>query len=231
MFRLLPFLLIVSAFPSLAQVNELQGTFALGDSEGTVSMLYNHQWELGNNKKFAVGLGGRFTTYFGANRYYQTAPAKLTSGSTGPLVIFKENIPENMDSLLIQHPQVNSLNAAIVLRYQVTTRLQLGFSIDLIGFSLGAETKTTYINGVQGGIEMAKPTSFNVLLISDNDRGSLNSEFYVIYSLKNNWGIKTAAQFHFTEYTTNTEVQQFPEPNDRFRNKSLLVALGVAKKF
>jgi len=231
MMRLLPFLFIVSSFASLAQVNEWQGTFAIGDSEGTVSFLYSHQWELGNKKKFAVGLGGRFTTYTGANRYYRTAPAKLTSGSTGPLVIFKEDIPENIDSLLLKSPQVNSLNAAIVLRYQLSNQFQLGFSIDLIGFSFGAETTATYINGSQGSMEMAKPSAFNILLISDNDRGSLNSEFYAIYSLKNNWGIKAAAQFHFTEYTTTTEVQQFPEPNDRFRNKALLFAFGVTRKF
>jgi len=36
------------------------------------------------------------------------------------------------------------------------------------------------------------------------------------------------AQFLFTEYTTSTKVQQLPEQNDRFRNKSLLLCLGIS---
>ena len=79
-------------------------------------------------------------------------------------------------------------------------------------------------------MENAKPTSFNILLISDNDRGSLNSELYGKYYWNEKWGVKLAAQFLFTEYTTDTEVQQFPEPNDRFRNKSLLIAAGISYK-
>jgi len=87
-----------------------------------------------------------------------------------------------------------------------------------------------YINGTQTAVENSKPTAFNVLLISDNDRGSLNSELYGKYYLNDTWGIKLGVQFLFTEYTTDTEVQQFPEPNDRFRNKSLLLAFGIVCK-
>ena len=79
-------------------------------------------------------------------------------------------------------------------------------------------------------MENAKPSAFNILLISDNDRGSLNSELYGKYYWNEKWGVKLAAQFLFTEYTADTEIQQFPEPNDRFRNKSLLLALGVICK-
>jgi hypothetical protein len=79
-------------------------------------------------------------------------------------------------------------------------------------------------------MEDGKPTAFNVLLISDNDHGTLNSELYAKYYFNEDWGIKIGAQFLFTEYTTDTEVQQFPEPNDRFRNKSLMLAIGVIRK-
>ena len=76
----------------------------------------------------------------------------------------------------------------------------------------------------------AHPTPFNVLLISDNDRGTLNSELYANYFLNEKWGLKLAGQFLFTEYTTQYEIQQYPEANDRFRNKSLLLAIGVVRK-
>jgi hypothetical protein len=223
--------IVCSAFTLLAQVKEVHLTVAGGNSQGTVSLLAGYDWESGAKKKFAIGLGARFTSYFGSNQYYLTAPAELTTGSTGPLVIFKEDITENMDSILIGSPQVNSFNVFINLRYAVSTKFQVGFNIDAIGFSFGGEQPGRYINGSETSMTAARPTGFNVLLISDNDRGSLNSEFYAKYFLSDRWALKAGAQFHFTEYTTDTEVQQFPEPNDRFRNKSLLFALGVARKF
>ncbi len=223
-------LLAVFFTETYSQVRELNFTSAIGSSQGSVSALVQHDWELWKSKKFAIGVGARFTSYFGANQYYITAPAEITSGSTGPFVIFKENIEENIDTFLIKSPQVNSLNLLINLRYKFNEKLMIGFNIDAIGFSFGGSKNGNYINGAQGAIESAKPTAFNILLISDNDRGSLNSELYGKYYWNEKWGIKLAAQFLFTEYTTGTEVQQFPEPNDRFRNKSLLVAAGVAYK-
>ncbi|MBL7842604.1 MAG: hypothetical protein JNK44_01985 [Cyclobacteriaceae bacterium] len=203
-------------------------TLAVGTSQGTFSILYGHDWEFGDKKKFAVGLGGRFTSYFGSNQYYRTAPAELTSGSTGPFVIFKPDIEANIDTFLIMSPQVNSINLLINLRYVLNNRLHLGFNIDAIGFSFGSEKDGAYLNFPEGAVSTAKPTAFNILLISDNDGGSLNSEFYARYFLNKKWALKAGAQSCFTEYTTNTEVQQFPEPNDRFRNKSLMVALGMS---
>jgi hypothetical protein len=215
---------------SFSQSWEANFTGAIGKSEGSISAMAGYDWELWKSKKFAIGVGGRVTSYFGSNQYYITAPAELTSGSTGPGVIFKENIDENMDTFLIKSPQVNSINVFINFRYKFNEKLLMGFNIDVIGFSFGASKSGNYINGAQGSMENSKPTPFNILLISDNDRGSLNSELYGKYYWNEKWGVKLAAQFLFTEYTTDTEVQQFPEPNDRFRNKSLMFATGVTYK-
>ncbi len=212
------------------QVQEVNVTSALGNTQGSFSILFQRDWQLWKKKKFAVGVGGRFTSYFGANQYYITAPAKLTSGSTGPLVIFKENIVANIDTFLIKSPQVNSLNLLINLSYKFNEKFTVGFNIDAIGFSFGGNKSGNYINGIVGSRESASPTIFNILLISDNDRGSLNSELYGKYYWNEKWGIKLAAQFLFTEYTTENEVQQSPELNDRFRNKSLLLAAGITYK-
>lgn len=215
---------------SFSQVWEANFTGAFGNSEGTISAMVGYDWELWKSKKFAIGIGGRGTSYFGSNQHYITAPAELTSGSTGPGVIFKENIDENIDTFLIKSPQVNSINVFINLRYKFNEKLMIGFNIDAIGFSFGAQKRGNYINAAQTTEENSKPTAFNVLLISDNDRGSLNSELYGKYFFNDRWGVKLGAQFLFTEYTTDTEVQQFPEPNDRFRNKSLMFAFGVTRK-
>lgn len=223
-------LLFVGSVDVFSQNREINLTGAVGNTEGTVAILFGKDWGLWKSKKFAVGIGGRFTSYFGANQYYITAPAKLTSGSTGPFVIFKENIEANIDTFLIRLPQVNSINVFINLRYTFNEKFLIGFNIDAFGFSFGGSKKGNYINGAQGSMENAKPTAFNILLISDNDRGSLNSELYGKYYFNEKWGVKLGAQFLFTEYTTDTEVQQFPEPNDRFRNKSFMIALGAVYK-
>lgn len=210
---------------------ELNITTAGGKSEGTFSVLYGKDWDLWKKQKFGVGVGVRFTSYVGANQYYTTAPAKLTSGKTGLSVIFTKDIVENIDTFLIKSPQVNSLNLMINLRYKFTDKFLIGFNIDAIGFSFGTIKSGRYINDDEEKIADSKPTAFNLLLTSDNDVGSLNSEFYGKYFFNEHWGIKLGAQFHFTEYTTDTEVQQYPEPNDRFRNKSFMIAGGVVYQF
>lgn len=214
--------------PSVSKFIDLN--VGIGASEGTASVCFNFDKGLGKKQKFIVGIGGRFTSYLGKNQYYVTAPAEITSGNAGLGVIFKENIVANMDTFLIKTAQVNSLNLFLSLGYNLSEKLMLRFNIDAIGFSFGKNTTGNYINGTQGSIESASPTPFNLLLTSDNDKGSLNSEFFARYLLNDKWGIKTGVQFHFTEYTTDSDVQKFPEPNDRFRNKSLMFSAGVTYK-
>jgi hypothetical protein len=213
-----------------ATLKFIDADFAIGNSEGSLALSFNYDHGFGKKKKIVVGFGGRFTTYLGKNQYYITAPAKLTSGSTGPGVIFKENIEANIDTLLIKTAQVNSFNLFITIGYNISQKLLLRFNIDAVGFSFGGNVKGNYINGAQGSMESASPTPFNLLLTSDNDKGSLNSEFFARYLLNEKWGIKGGVQFLFTEYTTDSNVQQFPEPNDRFRNKSLMFSAGISYK-
>jgi hypothetical protein len=202
-------------------------TGSIGSGQGTGAASYFYNWKLGKKKRFEMGTGVRFTSYFANNRYYVTAPAKLTSGEQGPQVLFIESINENLDSVLLPKAQVNALNITFNLGYSITPRLYAGFYIDAIGFSFGARQDGRYFNGNNSSAVTAKPTGFNWLLVSDNDLGTLNSEFFIRYYIKDQWSIKAGYQFLFTEYTTDREVQTFPENNDRFRNKSSAFLLGV----
>jgi len=198
--------------------------------QGSFSAAYLHQWRVGKNKKIELGVGGRFTAYLGANQYYVTAPAKLTSGKTGPGVIFLDNVAANIDTFLIASPMTFSVNAMVSIGYRFTERFTASFNIDAIGFSFGSSRRGNYINGAFGQNINASPTAFNLLLVSDNDLGSLNSELVGKYKLTDKLWLRGGAQFLFTEYTTESKVQQFPEPNDRFRNKSLMLLIGVSIK-
>jgi len=194
-------------------------TGAIGSNQGSISVDYFHLWKLGKSKKIELGFGGRLTSYFGSSQYYSSAPASLAADE------------KKSDSLLLQSPQVNALNLAINVGYRLSSKFGLGFNIDAIGFSFGGKQSGSYINGNQGEVTSAKPTSINILLIGNNDKGSLNSEFYVRYFIKEKLAIKLAYQYLFTEYTTETEIQQLPEANDRFRNKASLFSVGITKQF
>ncbi len=207
------------------QLLDLSGS--IGNAQGSVAFSYIYNWKLGKKKKFEAGAGARFTSYFGSNHYFATAPARITSGKTGPAVFFIESINENIDSLLLPSSQTNALNLEINLGYHISKRIYAGFNIDAIGFSFGGNKNGRYVNGTTVVNTSAKPTAFNLLLVSDNDKGTLNSEFFAAYQINNQWSIKSGFQFLFTEYTTSTNVQQVPEPNDRFRNKVSAFSVGI----
>ena len=213
-------LLALSAFAQDSRtVNYGDITGAIGSSKGSVSVDYFHVWKLGKTKRAEIGFGGRFTSYFGSSQYYSSAPASLADDES------------KSDSVLLQSPQVNALNIAINLGYRISPKFSLGFNIDALGFSFGGKQTGSYINGSVGQTISAKPTPFNILLVGNNDQGSLNSEFYARYFLPENLAIKLAYQYLFTEYTTDTAVQQLPIANDRFRNKASLLSLGITKLF
>lgn len=204
-----------------------EGTAAAGERKFSGSVAYRYQWNLGKKQRFSIGVGGRVTTFWGTDLYYESAPAQITSGKTGATVIFTETITANIDSVQLGSSSLAAINAMISLAYRPSTRWEIGFNIDAIGFTLGGEKSGRYINGTQTASTTASPTRFNALFTSDNDLGTLNSELWLAYGISENTYLKIGYQFLFTEYTTATEVQTFPEPNDRFRNKGSLIALGV----
>jgi hypothetical protein len=189
-----------------------------GSSQGSVYADYFHGWKLGKCNKMEVGFGGRFTSYFGSKQYYTSAPASLATDDN------------KIDSLQVQNAQVNALNVAIHLGYRFSPRFGVGFNIDALGFSFGGTQSTNYLAEGESQASSAKPTSLNALLVGNSDHGTLNSEFFLRYFIKNDLAIKVAYQYLFTEYTT-TDVQQMPEANDRFRNKSSMLSIGITKQF
>ncbi|MFM7429038.1 MAG: hypothetical protein ACKO1F_03970 [Flammeovirgaceae bacterium] len=214
--------LIVSTttFAQNAQtINYGDFTAAIGNNQGSASISFFHLWQVTKSKKLELGVGARFTSYFGNSRYYSSAPASLAGDE------------KKSDSLLLQSPQVNALNLAINIGYRLSDKFGVGFNIDALGFTFGGKQNGSYINGNQGQATSAKPTAFNILLIGNNDKGTLNSEFYVRYFFKEKLAIKVAYQYLFTEYTTDTQVQQLPEANDRFRDKARLFSVGIIKQF
>ncbi len=194
-------------------------SFGFGNKQGSVIAGYFYNWNFGKNKKFFIGTGARFNTFYGTNVNFTSAPASLAGDK------LKE------DTLLAPKPNAYSLNVLINLGYHITPKLQAGFNIDLLGASFGPEGSPIFISNGVLTTTKAKPAGFNILLVGNNDKGSLNSEFYARYKIADKFGVKLAYQYFFTELKTSTEIQTAPQKNDRFRNKAGLLNVGFSYHF
>jgi hypothetical protein len=202
-----------------------------GSFSSALSAYYLHGVDKG--QKIEIGLGVRASTFIGANKYYTTAPAKFTSPVQNLGTIFSKTFEENIDTITTATSATVSLNLAIYIRYRITSKLSAGFNIDAVGCSFGPAKKFNIISSVfdpnQLPVQNASPTKLNLLLTSDNDIGSLNSEFYLGYQLSDKVGIKAGMTFLFSEYRTIEDLS-FDNGrimNDRYRHKSAMALLGI----
>jgi len=208
--------------------NNFDLALATNGSQSLGALSWVHFHPISKKQRFKIGYGIRFNSQIGKDLYFVTAPAQLTSKRTDPGVLFSEIFDENIDTIYVSKTQSNSLNLSINLQYTIKDKFDIGFNIDAVGFSFGGKTKGKYIayqSPANGTTQSAAPTSFNLLLISDNDIGALNSEFYARYWFKTHWAVKIGASFAFTEYTTENKLRL---ENDRWRNKSLMGMIGIA---
>ena len=194
-------------------------------SSGALSWVKFHN--VTKKHRFKIGYGIRFTSQVGKNLNYVTAPAIITSKQTGPQVLFSKIYYENVDTFFVSKAQHNLLNLSINLQYTIKQKFDIGFNIDAVGLSFGntiTGSYKSYQDNVNMQAQMAMPTSLNLLLVSDNDIGALNSELYFRYWFSPKWAVRAGATFLFTEYTTNNKLRL---ENDRWRNKSLMGMIGI----
>jgi hypothetical protein len=217
-------LLVASSFSLHAQQKSkteqiVDFTFGFGSSQTTLATGYSNNWNLGKKQRFFIGAGIRLSGAFSEGKIFTSAPASLAKDKA------------NVDSLYGGKSSIYALNAMINLGYHITPKLDLGFNIDVFGFSFGPSRIKLFSGNGTLDVTTAEPTSMNVLLVGNNDRGTLNSEFYLRYKINHKVGIKVAMQHFFTELTTIEKVQTVPVQNDRFRNITDLFSVGVAFLF
>ena len=220
-----------------AQIPKNYAVADLGLSAGkgfTGALSYNKYYGIGQQGRFKIGWGLRLNTYFGGQTDHRTAPASLTSGKSSFAALVSEDIVSQIDTLRLSSVQVNSLNLNIHLQYAILKKLEVGFNIDALGFSFGGQQKGTFVSrqsdatgrGNNGKTDItAKPTGLNLLLVSDSDIGSLNSEIYARYWITDKLALRGGLSFEFWEYTAN---RKLAFDNDRFRSKVLLPLIAIS---
>jgi hypothetical protein len=232
--RITTLILVCLSFSSFSQTFKQNQTFGLtlsyAPKEVNVALSWKQMYAITANKKFKLGYGLRFNGYLNNDKYYVTAPAYLTSGEQGPQVLFIKNIQENMDTFSVHNAQHNSVNAVIYIAYDFSDKWGIGFNIDAAGIGFGSSREGKMISSNRPSTSpetiQAKPTPYNLLLISDNDIGMLNSELYATYNFNKKLSINAGLTFLFTEYTTEQRIS-YNDNNDRFRYKSLMGMLSI----
>ncbi len=213
------------------------GAISYGKMGTSATIGLKKNYTFGLKKQYNLGYGARLTSYFSENKnlIFRTAPAKITSGKASLAALFSEDIKSQIDTLNFKNLQVNSLNFYLDLGYNLTKKISIGFNIDAVGLSFGAKQQAIFtandsdFEGLKNNKQSfsAKPTSLNLLLISDSDIGSLNSEIYSKIQLNPKIGIRTGACFQFIEYSAE---QNLAFNNNRFRMKQLMPFLALIVK-
>ncbi len=223
-----------------AQQSNNSKTFdvALGVGNGVSPALsFEKLYGVGKNGKFKIGYGIRYTGYFAKDKniHFRTAPASLTSGKSSIIALFSEDIVSQIDTLHLEKISNNALNLNIRLEYQLFKKFDIGFNIDAIGLTFGSKQSSVFVGnqtdsqgkGNNGKTVFSQPTNFNLLLISDSDIGSLNSEMYARFWVSPKVGIRAGASFQFLEYKAE---RKLAFDNDRFRTKQLLPFIALTFK-
>lgn len=206
-------------------------TIGGGNDEQQLAIDGTRFWRISDTKLF-LGGGLRLTSQWSTGQTFKTAPARLTRGESGLGALFRSEKESNIDELTLGHSHITSLNVLFQILYQLRETWSVGFNIDVIGYSYGTRRKGSYNPKSEDGQwpekVSANPTQFNLLLGDDNDRGSINSELYVMKSMGDKWGLKLGIVHAFTEYTTKERLRK---KNDRFRKKNFIPTVGLSRMF
>ncbi len=214
--------------------------FAVGGNSNGFSpaLSFTQSWGLGKSNRFKIGYVVRITSYFGGATDFRTSPAKFTSGTSSFSALFSDDIISNIDTFRVKSVQTNALNIGIILQYALSQKLEVGFNIDATGKTWGGTVSGDLISirnkrKFQDGSNSSSsnPETYNFLLISDSDIGSLNSEIYARYWVTNKIGIRAGASYQFVELTTEKKVEINGRLNDTWRHKSLIPMVAISYKF
>jgi len=202
------------------------------------ALSFTQSWGLGKSNRFKIGYVVRVTSYFGGKADFRTAPARFTSGTSSFTALVSDDIIANIDTFRVKSFQTNALNIGIILQYALSNKLEIGVNIDATGKTWGGTVSGDLISirnkrKFQDGstTSPSNPETYNFLLVSDSDIGSLNSEVYARYWITNKIGIRAGASYQLVELTTEKKVEINGRLNDTWRNKSLMPVVAVSYKF
>ncbi len=187
---------------------------------------------------------GKLNFYIGARATYKrfnsselfiTAPAELSRGVSGYEAVFKARINDNLDTVIFNAGSNMAINLSVHFDYRLFRILGMNLNgevnADLAGLSFGPSITGVYTHNGQMKTQGAKPSTVNLFLLGDNNRGSLNSEFLLRFG-PDKISVHAGLGVSMWEHTTNAEVQaENSGNNDRFRMRSTALVVGGRYRF
>lgn len=185
----------------------------LGNGEGVTSV------SLGAVRLRDVFPGNRLRVGLGLRTTFVTGEQRLTPAGA-------KNVPPGVIDTLTVKAAAFMLNVAGHVGVVLTSRLDVGLNIDLAGVGFGASRDATYraSAGASATAVDASPATGNLFLYGSNDRGSLNSEFFVSWKARDRITLRGGLSHQLTEYKAE---RVLTSNTDRFRHYSNLIFVGA----
>ena len=130
------------------------------------------------------------------------------------------------DTLKIKPVGVLSGNVNVQVAWKFSDDIDMGANMDIIGLSYGPNRSGDLRSGTPGissGATSASPSWANLFAFGD-DRGTLNSEIYLGYTINPNYKLKLGYMRGWTEYTTANVIIRGERT---FRTGNDMVFLGL----
>jgi len=173
---------------------------------------YFQDWGVLKNKALRLGYGVRFSAYSGSDITHISAPPEFFTDEA------------KQDSIFVSSPQMSNIALYIGASYLIADRFELGFNIDAVGYTFGGDKDATFTSGGTETATTVNPGSITALLLGPNDIGMVRSDFFAGYKFNDSWRARVGVGPLFTEYRTETELQ---EGNTRYRGTSMMILVGV----
>ncbi|HNF72560.1 MAG TPA: hypothetical protein PLP34_09100, partial [Chitinophagaceae bacterium] len=174
----------------------------------------------------------RYTLSASGNKtIYNTAAIDLNRESN---FIFSKKVPLNIDTLSIENHQTHTWNLMLCIVFPVKS-WEVECRFDVLGFSSGSRKQATLQYGEEGeAIRKGSviPAPRNLLLLGDNNRGTLNATLGVKHKLKHSWFGEFGLQYLRNEYQFDRPVQYKNSIGqsiftDRYRAVTLGAMIGL----
>lgn len=190
------FFILLVLIPSLgiparnacAQYFDVDGSF--GYTSAAWRLAASSQWHLRVRSRLDLGAGARLSYYGGDAKPYRNQ-GTTTSGVPASLPV---------------DPDVWGVNVMVSAQLKLIGSVSAGANIDLAGLAWGTAR--------QVGAVSLEPARGSLLLFGDNDRGSLNSEFFLAFTIGRRIHLRGGASqyvvgYHATDGATSTRYLRF----------------------
>jgi hypothetical protein len=167
-------LLLLSA-PAIAHGQGPAVDASFGVTHRSWRLAVGMPWQLRLGDRIRVGAGPRLTRFGGRTRSYRAPDAPST-------------FPRRIDLA----PEVWALNFMVSAELRLAGPFSAGANLDLAGVAAGPPQRV--------GSERLEPARGSLFLYGDNDRGSLNSEFYLRLMVAHRLAVRAGASHYVTGY-------------------------------